>query len=151
MTFPLGAPLNEGYGIAPQDRSLRSRMDGCNARVRVRVTARPITAVSAAWIVTGAELAAFRTWFAADGEDWFSLALAGELGVETVSARITGPWEASPKAAGLWALNLPLEVQAFTALGAEYIEALTSYDDLIPAAAALHPWTAGLKTSEYYP
>ena len=49
------------------------------------------------------------------------------------------------------ALNLPLEVQAFTALGAEYIDALSYYNDLIPAAAALHPWTAGLKPSEYYP
>jgi hypothetical protein len=151
MSFPLGAPLNDGYGLTPQDRSLRTRMDGCNARVRVRVTARPITAVSAGWIITGSELLAFRAWFATDGEDWFSLALAGELGTETVFARITGPWEASPVSAGIWRLNLPLEVQAFTALGEEYIEALSYYNDLIPAAAALHPWTAGLKPSEYYP
>ena len=151
MTFPLGAPLNDGYGITPQDRSLRTRMDGCNARVRTRVTARPITAVSAGWIINGPALSAFRVWFAADGEDWFNLALAGELGTETVSARITGPWEASPVSADLWRLSLPLEVQAFSGLTAPYIEAMSAYDDLIATGAVLHLWTAGLKTSEYYP
>jgi hypothetical protein len=153
MTFPLGAPLADGYDLTPQDRGLRTRMDGCNARVRKRISASPITAISAAWIVDGPALSAFRAWFASAGHDWFDLALAGPLGVETVSARITGGWEASPIMAGRWRLSMPIEVRAFTALGAEYIEALTAYtyNDITNTSPALHTWVSGAKPAEYYP
>jgi hypothetical protein len=152
MTFPsLPAPQLEGYTISPQDRTVRSSMDGGVTRVRQRTTARPVTTTTITWHLNTAQLTAFRAWHQTEGAAWFNLSLKGGIGTETVAARITNDWQATPITPTLWAVTAAAEVQAFTALGAQHIEALTAYDDLIPAYTALHPWVAGLKTGDYYP
>lgn len=154
-TFPtaIPAPRLDGYALAPQDRTIRSEMDGGVARVRRRNTAPPITHITATWTCGADVFALLDGWLDAYGHDWFDIQLVGPIGPETVSARTMGARTARPVGTtALWEVSAALEIRAFTSLGAEYIEVMSAYGAaLIPAYGVLHPWVAGQLSQGYYP
>ena len=153
-TFPstLPAPLIDGYALQPQDVRVRSSMDGGIARLRRRFTAPPVHQVAVQWRLTQEEFGLIDAWLNTYASDWFTIALTGPSGNEAVAARLIGQYQAAPAGApARWTISATLEVRDFFVLGAEYVDALTTYDDLVATGSGLHPWTAGLKTSEYYP
>ena len=60
--FSLPAPMVQGYGVAPMDKTARTDMDVGAARVRLRSRAR-CEQVTATWRFKNDEMAAFRAWF----------------------------------------------------------------------------------------
>lgn len=117
-TWPttLPAPLAAGYALRPQDQTLRTEMDVGAARTRRRTTARN-DRTTVAWTFTGAQMAAFRTWFedaaqAAGGAAWFTTSLKiGTGGVASVEARFMGPWQADFLPGGFWRVSAEWEVR----------------------------------------
>ncbi len=155
-TFPtqLPAPLINGYTLQPQDVGIRTSMDSGIARTRKRFSTRPITTVPVNWLMTQNQFAIFDAWMLAYASDWFSINLAGGLGLQTVLARLVGTWTSMPAgSSALWSVSATLEVRAFDGLSAEQLEAFLAFgaDDLLAANALLHSWIGGKNPPESYP
>lgn len=155
-TYPtqLPAPLVSGYALQPQDVGIRTAMDSGIARTRKRFSARPITTVTVNWLMSQNQLAIFDAWMLAYASDWFSINLAGSLGIQTVQARLVGAWTSVPASGrAMWSVSATLEVRAFDALIAEQLEAVLAFgaDDLLEAFPVLHSWVGGQKPPESYP
>jgi len=155
-TYPtqLPAPLINGYALQPQDVGIRTSMEGGIARTRKRFGARPITTVPVNWLMSQAQFALFDTWMLTYAREWFSINLAGGLGLQAVLARLVGTWTSVPAgSSALWSVNATLEVRAFDALSAEQLEAVIAFgaDDLLAALPLLHFWVGGQLLTESYP
>jgi hypothetical protein len=117
-TWPSTLPLPQlaGYSLNPSDQTLRTSMDGGNAKVR-RVSYTRNDKISCSLRLTDAQFAAFRTWFddtaeANGGQSWFTVSLmVGATGIDTVEARFTGPWQGALLSYDYWDISLPLEVR----------------------------------------
>ena len=150
----LPAPLINGYALQPQDVGIRTSMEGGVARTRKRFGARPITTVPVNWIMNQNQFALFDTWMLTYAREWFSIHLAGGLGLQAVLARLVGTWTSVPAgSSALWSVSATLEVRAFDALSAEQLEAVLAFgaDDLLEAFPPLHSWVSGQNTPESYP
>lgn len=119
MAWPtsLPAPLCNGYGIEPEDQTIRTQMETGAARVRRRTSA-DISMVKVMWTFTDEQMGIFRDWFrdsatgAAGGAAWFSVLLRmGEGGSSSVDARFNGPWKAQMQSRRLWQVSAQLEVR----------------------------------------
>ena len=155
-TYPtqLPAPLLSGYSLQPQDVGIRTSMDTGIAHIRKRFSARPITTVPVNWIMNQNQFALFDTWMLTNAREWFSIHLAGGLGLQTVLARLVGTWTSVPAgSSALWSVSATLEVRAFDALIAEQLEAVLAFgaDDLLEAFPVLHSWVGGQNPPESYP
>lgn len=94
-TWPtsLPQPISDGYGLTPEDSGIRTDMEVGAARVRRRTRARN-DRIDVRWLLTDAQMAAFRAWFDDDatgvsgGSAWFYIRLnIGTGGMQTVEAR----------------------------------------------------------------
>jgi hypothetical protein len=104
--------------------------------------------------MTQNQFALFDAWMLACASDWFSINLAGGLGLQTVLARLVGTWTSMPAgSSALWSVSATLEVRAFDGLSAEQLEAFLAFgaDDLIAANALLQSWIGGQNPPESYP
>lgn len=108
----LPAPLIDGYAIAPVEQTIRTDMEAGAARVRRRTFARN-DLLDVAFVFTGAEFGAFRTWFEADaggGAAWFDMDLDLGDGTATQEVRFKGTWKAT-RLQLLWRITAQLEVR----------------------------------------
>lgn len=108
----LPVPLVEGYALNPVDQTVRTEMEAGAARVRRRTFARN-DVVDVAFIFTGGEFAAFRTWFEGDaggGSAWFDMPLDVGAGMATEEVRFKGAWK-SQRVQLHWRVTAQLEVR----------------------------------------
>ena len=105
------APLVEGYGEAPPDLSVRAQTDVGWAKTRRRATAGP-TRITATYAMTGAQLAVFESFLAADiAERTLAFDWPRPRTGATVSARIVAAPQIVPAAAAdRWRVGLTLEL-----------------------------------------
>lgn len=112
----LPSPLLSGYGISPSDQVIRTEMEGGETRSRRRSSARK-DSFPVSWKFTDAQMAIFRAWFdspsyADGGNAWFTVYLAtGDTGIDSVTARFNGAWQASMESGLHWNVSATLEVR----------------------------------------
>lgn len=103
-------PLADGWRETAPDNIIRTAMDTGPAKVRRRGTAAPWTA-TAAFRLTAAQLATFRTFLAVDLADRsLSYDWAHPVTADAATWRITEPPQVVPIAGGLfWRVEMSLE------------------------------------------
>jgi hypothetical protein len=115
-TWPatLPAPLVSGYGIQPNDQTIRTDMESGSPRVRRRTAAR-LDEYALSVSLSDAQMAIFRAWWdddAAGGAAWFTMSLwAGDGGADSVEARFKGPWRADMIGNHRWLVSGTVEVR----------------------------------------
>lgn len=115
--FPatLPPPEVDGYVLDPLDQTIRTDMEVGAPRVRRRTLAR-LDRVQVRWILSDAEMSAFRAWFqdagqAAGGAGWFDVSLPlGLGGIQSYEARIV-QWQAPLRRGLFWEVTAQLEVR----------------------------------------
>jgi hypothetical protein len=110
-------PQVNGYSLAPVDETVRTNMEFGAARARRRTSTRN-DQLSAAWQMTDAQYTAFRTWFddsttgISGGASWFTVTLAiGTTGMQSVTARFVGPFQAAAFGYLNWNVSGKLEIR----------------------------------------
>lgn len=119
-TWPttLPQPISDGYGITPEDPTIRTDMEVGAARTRRRTRARN-DRVDVRWLFTDAQFVIFRDWFdddaagAAGGSAWFYIRLnIGTGGVQTVEARFVGIFKRGDfTPPDVWQVSATLEIR----------------------------------------
>ena len=109
----LPAPTVDGYVIRPGEAILRTEMEAGPARQRRRFTSVP-SRIAVRWLLRRDQFAVFEAWYrwqADEGVRWFSIDLAGGLGMLGHEARFTRQFEARPIAGVLWEVVSELEIR----------------------------------------
>ena len=110
----LPAPLLAGYGIQPNDQTVRTDVEKGSPRVR-RITAARLDEFPLAVNLSDTQMATFRAWWgddAAGGAAWFTISLwTGDGGAQDVDARFKGPWKADKIAKHRWLVSGTVEVR----------------------------------------
>lgn len=115
-TWPatLPAPLVAGYGVRPNDQTIRTDMESGSPRVRRRTAAR-LDEYPLSVNLSDAQMAIFRAWWdddASGGAAWFTISLwTGDGGADSVEARFKGPWQANMVGNHGWLVSGTVEVR----------------------------------------
>ena len=110
----LPAPLVAGYGIQPNDQTVRTDMESGSPRVRRRTAAR-LDEYPLSVSMSDEQMAIFRAWWdddAAGGAAWITITLwTGDGGASSVEARFKGAWKADMTGNHRWLVTGMVEVR----------------------------------------
>lgn len=122
MQFPesLPSPLRSGYGFAPENNIVRTKMVSGRARQRVAYTSVP-TYSNLSWLFTAVQAQLFDAFAAEVGGDWFSLKLKAPTGFYYQDCRFTET-PSGPDLVGvdLWGYRVQAELRDRPMLDSSY-------------------------------
>ncbi|MBF0187071.1 MAG: hypothetical protein HQL50_04010 [Magnetococcales bacterium] len=139
----LPQPTVEGCGIQPGEAILRTEMEAGPARQRRRFSQVP-SRITVRWLFSPYQFALFEAWYthqAKEGGSWFTITLAGGLGMVAHEARFTRQFSARPVFRGArWEVTSELEIRERPTLDEQTLSILLSEDPdgLVAAFSGFH-------------
>lgn len=109
----LPAPTVGGYTLVSTESVVRTDMDAGPARQRRRFTQTP-TRLQLRWLLSAEQFAVFEAWYrwqADEGGAWFTIDLAGGLGIIPHEARFVAQFQARLREGMWWAVSAEIEVR----------------------------------------